>query len=565
MKKKNVYLIILFLITSSFVAFGRIVGNDFINFDEIAYIIQNDHIKSGINAESVKWAFTTIYFGYWHPVTWLSHMLDWKIFGANAGGHHLTSLLFHIGAVIFLFLFLKKTTNNIWSAAFAAAFFALHPLRVESVAWAAERKDVLSMFFCMATLYAYAFYVESPKPSKYLLCMVLFTLALMSKPTIVTLPFALMLLDYWPLGRWQETLNASPMNRLSLAAKLLWEKVYFILLTIIFSILIIWTQDKQGALASIERLPLFERIANAIISYFNYLEKIICPANMAVFYPYNFSVPVWKVSISFIVLVIITIAVIDYIKKLPFLFVGWFWYLGTLVPLIGLIQAGQHSMADRHTYMPSVGIALMLAWGIPYWITRIKILKNILFPAAIAVLASLAFLTWVQCGYWKNSITLFSHALYVTKDNYLMHNNLGLTLSWVGKDEEAIYHYNEAIHIKPKYFDAYFNRSIANFRLGQSKRAIEDLNKTILLKPNYADAYYNRGVVYSSLNQHRLAIESYNEAIRLKPNYAAAYNNRSLVYINQKNEISGCLDAKKACELGVCLALETAKQKGFCY
>ncbi len=287
MKKKYTYLIVIFLIVASCAAFGRIAGNDFINYDDNIYITENNHIKSGINSESIKWAFTAVVVSNWHPLTLLSHMLDWNLFGANASGHHLVSLLLHIGAVIFLFLFLNKTTNNIWPSAFAAAFFALHPLRVESVAWAAERKDVLSMFFGMASIYAYAFYAENSKLSKYFLCLILFALALMSKPMMVTLPFVLMLLDYWPLKRWQKALAAPVESRFKLAGKLIWEKIPFIFLTIVFSIVTFWAQNKGGAVVPMEYLPFLKRIANAIVSYVAYLEKIFWPVNLAVFYPYE--------------------------------------------------------------------------------------------------------------------------------------------------------------------------------------------------------------------------------------------------------------------------------------
>ena len=529
MNKKYTYLIVIFLIVVSCAAFGRITGNDFINFDDSKYITENNYIKSGINPESIKWALTSSYFSYWHPLTWLSHMLDWSLFGANASGHHLVSLLLHIGAVIFLFLFLNKTTNNLWPAAFAAAFFALHPLRVESVAWASERKDVLSMFFGMACLYAYAFYAESSKLPKYLLCLILFILALMSKPTMVTLPFVLILLDYWPLKRWPKALN-EPGSRLYSSVELIWEKFPFFCLTIGASILAFRAQNKDEQIPSIEHLPLIERVGNAIISYAAYLEKTFWPVNLAAFYPYNLSPALWKILISGVILTAVTIAVFYYIKKMPYLFAGWFMYLGTLIPVIGLVQVGAQSMADRYTYLPSIGIAIMIAWSIPSLFQREDIRKKILFPTAIAVLAVLAFLTWQQCGYWKNSINLWNHALKVTKDNYLAHNSRGIA-------------YGES---------------------GEYQRAIDDFNKAIDLKTDYFKAFNNRGFAYAKLGQYQRAIKDYGEAIRLKPDYTKAYTNRAIVYLNQGNNISGCNDARKACVLKFCATLEEAKIKGYC-
>jgi tetratricopeptide (TPR) repeat protein len=528
MKKKYNYLIVIFLIIASFIAFGRILGNGFINFDEISYITENDHIKSGINPESIQWALSAVVSSNWHPLTLLSHTLDWSLFGANASGHHLINLLLHIGAVFFLFFFLNRTTKNLWPSAFAAALFALHPLRVESVAWAAERKDVLSMFFGMASIYVYSCYAESSKLSRYFLCLILFTLSLMSKPMLVTLPFVLLLLDYWPLGRWTKEISAPIKSRSHLIGRLLWEKAPFIFLTIVSSLVTLWAQNKGGSFA--EYLPFPARIANAIISYTSYLRKIFWPIDLAVFYPYQHSFSLLTVLISFLILIGITIVVIYTLKKLPFLFVGWFWYLGTLIPVIGLVQVGRQAMADRYTYLPSIGIAIMLVWGIPLLFPREDIRKKILFPAGVAVMVILAVLTWQQCGYWKNNLGLFDHALRVTKDNDLAHNNFGLALFAEGKIEEAVDHYNKAISIRRDYVLSYYNRGNAYVKLGQYKRALEDYNESISLKPDLAEGYYNRGNAYLKLGQYQSAIEDYNKAVVRNPDYIKTYNNRGITY-----------------------------------
>ncbi len=569
MKKIYTCLVIIFLIVSSCVAFSRIAGNDFVNFDDNYYLTENSHIQSGMNAESMKWAFTSVAVGNWHPLTWISHTLDWSLFGANASGHHLVSLLLHIGAVICLFLFLYKTTNNLWAAAFTAALFALHPLRAESVAWVSERKDVLSMFFGMATLYSYAFYTKKAGLLRYLLCLILFALALMSKPMLVTLPFVLMLLDYWPLERWQKAM-AAPGRVIMSAGGLIWEKIPFIFLTIASSILTFRAQNKEGAIASDAILPFITRAANAIVAYAAYLEKTFWPFHLGVFYPYDFFLPLWKIFISGLIIIFITTAVLYYIKRLPFLFVGWFWYLGTLIPVIGLVQVGGQAMADRYTYLPSIGIAIMLAWGIPLLFKREDIRRKVLLPLGTAVIVILAFLTWQQCGYWKNSIELFSHALQVTKDNPRAHLYLGLALLKEGKLDEAMVHYNRsirmesnnavyrynrgvvytklgqyqkaiedyncAIRLNSNYADAYSSRGAVYFTLGQYQKAIENLNEAIRLKPDYADAYNNRGAAYFKLGQYQKAIENFNEAIRLKPDYAVAHNNRRIVYLRQGNK-----------------------------
>ena len=597
--KKKIYIII-FLIIACLAAFGRISGNHFINLDDPGYITNNYLVQNGLNFQNIKWAFTTSYLAFWHPLTWISHMLDWSIFGTNAGGHHLVSLLLHIGTVLFLFLFLNKTTNNIWSSAFAASLFALHPLRVESVAWASERKDVLSMFFGMASIYFYAFYAEGSKLSKYFLCLMLFALSLMSKPMMITLPFVLLLLDYWPLGRWQRTLSDSSEKRLKLAGRLLWEKIPFIILSIASSVIVFWAEKKAGSLSSVDILPLLTRAANAIVSYVTYLEKTFWPINLVVFYPYDFFLPLWEIIISGIILILITLVVIYGIKQIPFLFTGWFWYLGTLVPMIGLVQVGKHAMADRYTYLPSIGIAIMLAWGIPLLFKREEIRKKVLLPASVVTLATLSFLTWTQCGYWKSSITLFNHASRVMKNNELARGNRGadftelgqyqqqreiqdynkaislkpdnaetyynrgIAFSKISQYQNAIKDYNEAIRLKPDYAEAYNNRGIIYGQHGQYQLAIEDFNKVISMKPDHIKAYNNRGLAYSELGQYQSAVKDFNKVIRLKPDYANAYNNRANVFIKKGDSISGCRDARKACALGNCKILEDAAGKELC-
>jgi len=598
MDNKYKYLILVLLIVSSLFAFGRIAGNDFINFDDPRYITENPQIKSGINLQTIKWAFCTAYFGNWHPLTLLSYALDWRLFGADAFGYHLINLFLHIGSALFLFLLLNRMTKNLWTSAFVAAFFALHPLRVESVAWAAERKDVLSMFFGMASIYAYAFYTDKFKLSYYFLCVILFALSLMSKPMFVTLPFILLLLDYWPLGRWLKALSAPTESRYMVACRLIWEKVPFFSMTVASSITTIWAQNKFGAFTLMEHLSFHRRVANAFISYVSYLVKIFWPVDLAVFYPYEYSVPLWKLLISGLIIIAITTFVIYYIKKIPFLFVGWLWYLGTLIPVMGLVQVGSQAMADRYTYLPSIGFSIILAWGMSILLKRLEIRKKISFAVAIAVLGMLALSTWMHCGYWANSTTLFAHTLQVTKDNYLAHYNLGCSLLDEGKIEDAIYNYDKTISIKPDYIGAYNNRAVAYHKLGHYQRAIEDYNQTIRLQPdndlafyniglsyielgqyqlainnfnrairlnpNYARAYNNRGISYHKLGQYQRAMDDFNKAIRIIPNYVRAYSNRGDAYLSHGNKKLGCKDAQKACEFGDCKLLEKAKSKGNC-
>jgi len=572
MNKKFKYLIVILLILISFIAFGRIMANDFINFDDDIYITGNNYIKSGINTESIKWAFTSSHAANWHPLTWLSHMLDWQLFGANASGHHLVNLLLHIGSAILLFLFLNKTTGSLWPSAFVAAMFALHPLRVESVAWASERKDVLSMFLGLASIYAYVYYVESSKTYKYFISLILFALSLMAKPMLVTLPFLLLLLDYWPLGRWQKALNPQLLpvgnkgglvknkakqrktnstkykkisiplvDRSKTIRSLLVEKLPFIFMAIASSIVTIWAQSNGGAVAYLEQLPFLDRILNAIVSYVQYLIKIFWPVNLVIFYPYRQFLPFWQVFGAASILLGVSIAVIYAIKKVPFLFVGWFWYLGTLVPVIGLMQVGFQSIADRYTYFPSIGIAIILTWGVIY-LSKVKLRKIIIIPTVI-ILTALTFLTWQQCGYWKNSNSLFSHVLQATKDNYLAHNNLGLALAAEGKNEEAIAHYLKAIEINP-YCKAHFNLGVALVAQGRIEEAIA----AIKLNPNQQEAHFGLSVVLVARGKNLVAqgrieeaITHYLSAIKINSDNADAHCNLADVFV-QQNKIDQAIE-----------------------
>ena len=466
MNKKYTYLIIVLLVIACLAAYGRILGNDFVNYDDYRLITENNYVQTGFNAQSVKWAFTNASLEYWHPLTWLSIMLEWRLFGTNASFYHLVSLLLHIGAALFLFLFLNKATKRLWPSAFVAALFALHPLRVESVAWASEHKDVLSMFFGMATLYAYAQYVEKSRLSKYFICLILFTLSIMSKPTLLTLPCVLLLLDYWPFERWQKPftpvnisaiekkIDAPAKSRSQVIAHLLWEKAPFFLLSMLLGIMLIGQLQANNYMVPLQRLSFSDRIMNTIVSYVSYLGKTFWPVDLACFYPYSF-LQRWQVIGAASVLLAISVAVVFLVKRTPFLAVGWFWYLGALFPVSGLMQAGAQAMADRYTYFPFIGIAIMAAWGIPLLIKREDTRKKILFPAAIAALAIMAFFTWQQCGYWKNSIELFKHALQVTKDNFVAHDSFASALVKKGRIEEAIEHYNKAICLAPEYDNAY--------------------------------------------------------------------------------------------------------------
>jgi hypothetical protein len=381
----------------------------------------------------------------------------------------------------------------------------------------------------------------------------------MSKSMVVTLPLIMILLDYWPLNRFRSQKDNLILWQLR-------EKIPFFILSAVFSIITFYAQYTSKISPLNFKYSWGSRLANAPVSFMTYLEKTFWPHDMALNYPFPAHIPIWQVLGASLLIVILSAAVIALAKRLPYLVVGWLWYAITILPVIGIIPIGD-PMSDRYIYIPSIGIAIMLAWGIPLLFPRENMRRTILLPAAMVVLAILSILTWKQCGYWKNDVTLFNHASQVTKDNTLlmmMHNNLASSLDKEGKITEAIYHYNEVIRLKPDDAHIYNRRGSLYVRLGQYQLAIKDYNEAIRLKPDYASAYNNKGSAYDRLGKYQLAIKDYNEAIRIKPDYTLAYKNRGLSYFRQANKEPGCRDAQKACELGDCKLLELARGKGDC-
>ncbi|MCE5212579.1 MAG: tetratricopeptide repeat protein [Deltaproteobacteria bacterium] len=587
---KQKLIVYIFLILATLAVYGQVHQFDFVNIDDGVYVTLNSRVQSGMTPENLFWSFFTTYAEFWHPLTWLSLMFDYELYGLNAGGYHMTNLILHILSTLLLFRLFHRMTEALWPSAFVAAFFALHPLHVESVAWIAERKDVLSAFFWMLTLCLYVSYVENPTIKRYLLVLCGFVLALMSKPVVVTLPVIMILLDYWPLKRFES-------QKSNLFLWQLKEKAPFFVLSAVFSVAAYLAQYNPTAI----NYPLGSRINNALVSFVTYLAKTFWPRELAVFYPFPLQISVWQFFGAIMLILFISIMAVLMIKRLPFLFTGWMWYAITILPVIGIIQVGKQAMADRYTYLPLIGVGIMLAWGVPLLFKRENVRQKVVWPVGILFLSLLAFWTWQQCSYWKNGMELFNHTLRVTKNNYLAHNNLGLALVAEGKIEEAVAQYNAALDIKslmPDHILVYNNRGIAYSRLGLYQKALDDLNQAIERKPDYADAYGNRGIVYSHLGQNRLAfedfnkalqlnpdqadlynnrgvvcaklgfyrraIEDFNEAIRLKPDDADAFYKRGVVYLEQGNKELGCRDAHRACELGNCGILKSAQDKGDC-
>jgi hypothetical protein len=438
--KYKVICVYVALALSTLVVYWQVRNYDFVNFDDPHYVHKNPIVQSGITLDSIKWAFTTGHAANWHPLTWLSHMLDCQLFGTNPGWHHLTNLLLHIANTLLLFAVLKRMTGALWRSAFVAALFALHPLNVESVAWVAERKNVLSGFFWMLTVAAYIRYAERPGIGSYLLVVLVFSLALMAKPIVVTLPFVLLLLDYWPFGRFQwgsqrqgESLPQSELVKVnyqtSPTSRLVGEKVPLFILVAVLSMITFFVQRSGGTVESTATLTLKARSANAVVSYAGYIGKIFWPRRLAVFYPHpRYSLPVWQAVAAGLLLLGITVCVIWLARRRCWLPVGWLWYLGTLVPVIGLVQVGAQAMADRYAYVPAVGLFIIIAWSLPELVKKWRYRKIGLRISAGIVLTFLLLCTRMQVRHWQNSVTLFEHALAVTENNYAIHCNYGRTL-----------------------------------------------------------------------------------------------------------------------------------------
>jgi tetratricopeptide (TPR) repeat protein len=476
--KSRISLICFLLGLTTLITFGQVCRNDFINYDDTIYVTENQHVRGGLTFNNVFWAFTAAHGSNWHPITGLSHIIDCQLFGLNPAGHHFTNLLLHIANTLLLFLVLKDMTAALWQSAFVAALFALHPLHVESVAWIAERKDVLSTTFWFLTMAAYVRYVRQRSVTWYIGTLVLFALGLMTKPMLVTLPFVLLLLDYWPLGR--------------LTRQAIFEKLPFFALSVILSVITFLVQQKSGAMADIDIMPLKMRFANAIVSYLRYVGKMIWPNKLAVFYPYQADRLLFlEVAAAVLMLLGISILVIMLASRHRYLLVGWFWYLGTLVPVIGLVQVGSQAMADRYTYIPLTGLFIIIAWGFNDILAGWRYRKIILGTAALMALLALSICTYFQLRHWRNSITLFSHAISVTSENILAQLNFGEALASKGKPEEAMNHYRQALRIKPDFALAHNNLGDLLLSKGKFSEAISHFRQALQAKPDFPEALNN--------------------------------------------------------------------------
>ena len=513
-------LVCLLLAAATAGVYSRACRNGFVNYDDNTYVEENAHVRHGLTAESVRWAFTTTEMVNWHPLTWLSFELDDQVFGLKPAGFHLTNVVLHVLDALLLFVALRALTGAVWRSGFVAALFALHPLHVESVAWISERKDTLSTLFGMLTLAAYAVYARRPGVLRYVLVAVPFALGLMAKSMLVTLPFVLLLLDCWPLRR--RAAEAAP------ALRLLLEKVPLLLLAAASGAVTLLAQRQGGEANPVGELPL--RLENAAVSYVAYLGKTLWPDGLVPFYPFpTHPYPVWQVAGAFLLLVGISAGCLLLARRAPYLAVGWLWFLGTLVPVIGLVQVlGGFARADRYTYVPLIGVFLMGVWGAADLASRLRAPALLPAAAGVVLLAACVAATWVQIGYWHDSTALWSHTLVVDPDNYLAHNNLGTVHLLEGKVDEAMRHYEASVRAEPTYALAHYNLGCALAEKGRTGEAVRQYREALRYNPHYADAHNNLGALLFLQGDADGALREFTAALENAANPALAHNNRGL-------------------------------------
>ncbi len=514
-----------FLVLAVSIVFGQTVGYPFVSYDDPEYVYENPHVTCGLNIHDIAWAFTASRESNWHPLTWISHQLDWQIYGNWAGGHHLGNVLLHCLTAVLLFLVLQRMSGRLWRSALVAALFALHPLRVESVAWVAERKDVLCGLFFVLTLAAYAGYVRRPfSLARYLAVLGPYALGLMCKPMLLTVPFVLLLLDYWPLGRLAGYELRGVSARLAVMGRLLLEKTPLLLLSAASCIVTFKAQHQS--MASVTSLPLVARSANAVLSYAGYLGKAFWPANLAVFYPHaEDRFLLGAVAGSAMLLLGITVATLVLRRRCPYLLMGWLWYIGMLLPVIGIVQVGKQASADRYTYLPMIGLCIAVVWGVGDVLVIAPRYRRVACWGMALLLAILMGTAWRQTGFWRNSETLWTRDLAIVSNNAVAHINLGRCYYEAHRFPETIEQSRQALLLEPDNPQAHYNLGLVLDRLGRPADAIEQYRRAIRAEPDYVQARYNLGCALDQLGRPADAIEQYRRAIQAEPDYAQAHHN----------------------------------------
>jgi Tfp pilus assembly protein PilF len=499
------------LVALNLIAYASVRGFEFVDYDDIDYISSNPHINSGLTWDGIRWAFTTGYAANWHPLTWMSHMLDVQLFGMNSGPHHVVNLLLHVLGTILLFGVLHRMTGAMGKSAFVAALFAIHPLHVESVAWAAERKDVLSTVFFMLTLWAYVAYVRHPHWRRYAVVAICLALGLMAKPMLVTVPILLLLLDVWPLRR-------------SMSINLVTEKLPLLVLSAASAVITLLVQRHGGAVMRFDQVPLSLRIANVPLAYVHYITKMFWPVDLVAMYPLPREIPAPEVLGAMLILVGMSAFVARMGRRHPYLAVGWLWYLVALVPVIGIVQVGAQSSADRYTYVSLIGISLMIAWGVPEALGESSARTNVLRVASAAIVATCTLLSFRQVQYWRNSLALWQHAVDATPDSYFAHASLGYVLWKSGKVDDAIGQYNVSLRLRSDFPDTHNNLGVALARQGRLTAAMPHFSEAVRLKPDFVAARDNLNATAARLRTLDGELSRYADDVRKRPNDLVARN-----------------------------------------
>ena len=572
------------LLAATLAAFWPLHRAEFLNFDDPVYVTNNPKVFQGLTRSGLVWAFTSLHGSNWHPLAWISHMADCQIWGENAGGHHLSSVALHAANAVLLFLTLQRLTGAAWRSSLVAALFALHPQHVESVAWIAERKDVLSTFFALLTIWVYAKYAQGapscapsnegsgsgtkgpllatsePGPGRrkastedpattlvartipsecrlgrrfvLALALLLFAFGLMSKPMLVTLPVLLLLLDYWPLGRMRDL---GPGN----AWWLVREKLGFFLLAAASCVVTFVAQKRGGSVVALDHVPLADRVVNALGSYFSYVAKTFWPANLAVFYPLPQEWNLGDGALGAGMLLVVTLAAVMVAGRARYFLAGWLWFIGALVPVIGLVQVGAQARADRYTYLPLIGLFIALVWGMNDVAARFRYGRAVATALGLAVAAACGVGTWFQVQYWRDNLTLFARAIEVTEDNALAHHNLGHALAVQGNQRAAIPHFNEALRLRPNYAQAYQNRGSAYAAQGQTEAAMADFREAIRWRPDYESAYCCLASLLAQQSKLAEAESNFVAAVHFKPDYAEAHMKLGNLLILEGREPEG--------------------------
>jgi len=538
--KYSSFWICLALAIATAAVYCQVCSFDFVNYDDMQYIYKNPNIQTGITGQSIKWAITAGYAANWHPLTWLSHITDWRIFGKNAGGHHLTNLIFHIANTLLLFIVLKRMTSALWQSAFVAALFALHPMHVESVAWVSERKDVLSIFFWMLTMWAYQRYVKQPGVTRYIMVVLTFALGLTAKPMLVTLPFVLLLLDYWPLERFGRRT----------VFYLIREKIPLFVLSAASSITTFLVQRSWGAVLTASESPMRFRVSNALIAYVRYIGKMIWPSHLDVFYPhYYYKLSNFRALGSLLLLLIISILVFRFAAKHRYLLTGWLWYLGTLLPVIGLVQVGSQSMADRYSYITLTGLFIIVAWGVPEMLVNWRYKKRALTISSLLVVSAISVCTYFQAGYWRNSIALFQHSLDLSQNNHIAHLHMGKALCESGKPDEGVKEYRKFLQMWPNDASVISDLGIELIKQGRLDEGIREYKRYLQIKPNDSNMFNDIGVALCQQGKLDEAVEYITKSLQIKPDFAAAHNNLAYTLALQGNLDKAVIHYKEALRL----------------